>query len=395
MRVDKKSPRCWYYFSRTLFNIVIGTILLSFRPKKKSKKLRIILFGHRLNGNIKALLDYVKREKLNDVEVSFIAIDKRYYKLLKNEDKKLKVLSSQHLLDVLYLLQSDVIVSTHGPSIFLLIRKLGLKKPKFVEVSHGIGYKGFVPKDWKYYHFYDKIFASSRYHKRFYVERWGFKDSQVVPTGWGRVDYYFNNTLDKNQLLTKYNISDKYKSIVLIAPSHKLDDKNRKIFPFGITAEDFFVLMEKIGKEKNTLFIFRIHINTEFDIKKQYDHIRFLPHKDYPLTYELLYITDILIDDWSSISNDYITLNRPIIFLDVKAPFKNGFTLTPSERVGYLVNNIEDMEKTLKHCIDHPKEFSAKFKDKRKKFLKKIYDDSLDGKSAARYLEVIRAMVKK
>ncbi|MBW2981146.1 CDP-glycerol glycerophosphotransferase family protein [Candidatus Woesearchaeota archaeon] len=395
MKFNKKSPRCWYYFLRTAINIIIGMIFLLFLQQPKSRNLRIVLFGHRLNGNTKALLDYIRGKKINDVEVSFMAVDRRYYKKLKKEDKELRVLSSENLNDIIYLLSSDAIVSTHGPSVFFLIRKLGKRKPKFVEVSHGLGHKGYVKEGWKLYHFYDKILTSSHYYKRFYVERWGFRDSQVVPAGWGRLDYFFNRTLDRSQILKKYHISNKYKRIVLIAPTWKMENEGRRIFPFGETAEEFFALLEKIGREKNTLFIFRTHINTPADVKKRYGHIRFLPHKDYPLTYEILYITDILVYDWSSISVDYIALNRPIICLNVKAPFKHGFTLPLSDRIGYLVNNTQELEKTIQHCIDYPKEFSVKFKERRKKFLSKLYDNNLDGKSAARYLEVIRASVRK
>ena len=37
------------------------------------------------------------------------------------------------------------------------------------------------------------------------------------------------------------------------------------------------------------------------------------PVDEFPLTYELLFISDVLLTDWSSIYADYLVLKRPII----------------------------------------------------------------------------------
>ena len=39
---------------------------------------------------------------------------------------------------------------------------------------------------------------------------------------------------------------------------------------------------------------------------------------------DFLKISNILITDWSSIALDYIVLDRPVFFLDVPNPFKDG-----------------------------------------------------------------------
>lgn len=392
MRFDKKNPIVWMYFLTTAFNIVIGSVIIKLFPKK-SKKIRIVLFGHKLDGNIRAFLDYIKRNKIKNVEISYITIDYKYYKELRKTEPNVKILCSEKLTDIIWLLNSSVIISTHGPSIFLLIKKLQMQYPKFVDVFHSVPYKGLILKDFKNHQFCDKIFASSGYIKKFYINKWGLKEKQVIPVGYAKVDYYFNNTLNRRALLKKYYINKDYKKIILIAPTWKQDNKNRKIFPFVKTPEEFLNVLENIGMTKKVLFIFRTHINSKYVPKKQYSHIKFYSQEEFPLTYELLYISDILISDWTSTSFEFLTLNRPMIFLNVPAPYKWGFTLGPEDRVGYIVNNIKELNKTIINCINHPEEFSKKFKKQRKIVLKKAYDNFLDGKSAERYFDEIKKLL--
>jgi len=393
MRFDAKNPQIWYYFIRSFLNIVVGHFLIKLLGiKKKGKKLQIVLLSHRLNGNIKALLDYINRDKPMDVDISYIAIDYNYAKKLARDYSKVRVLSTVRLKDTMRVLNSDVIVTTHGPSILYYIRKFQKKRPKFVDVWHGVSYKGLIPEDFKMYHMYDRICAPSLYFRDFYVNKWGFKDSQVRVTGWGRVDYYFNNSLDKKELLKKYNLNKGYKSIILYTPTHMSDDKNRKLFPFGIEASDFLDQMNAIGKKKNALFIFRTHVNDIFRHTQKYKNVVFLPQEKMPRTYELLYIADILVVDWSSIVNDFLTLNRPTIHLNVKEPYQHGFTFEPKDRVGYIVNNMNELSSQIEYCIDKPDEFKTKFKKHRDEVLKLAYDKNLDGNSAKRYLEEIRKL---
>ncbi len=393
MKFDKKNPIVWIYFLITAINIVVGAFIVKFFSKK-SKKLRIVLFGHKLDGNIKALLDYIKRDKIRGVEISYLAIDYKYYKELKRSKLDIRPLCGEKLTDIVWLLNSNVIVTTHGPSILLLIKKLYMRYPKFIDVFHTVPYKGHTAEDFKDYHFCDRIFASSGYIKGFYVNKWGFKENRVIPTGYARVDYFFDNTINRKSLLKKYHSGKDYKKIILIAPTWKQQDENRNVFPFVKDPEEFLKMLEDIGKKKEVLFIFRAHINSEYVPKKKYNYVRFYSQEKFPLTHELLYISNVLISDWTSTSIDFLTLNRPMIFLNVPAPFKNGFTLQPKDRVGYVVNNIKELNKAIIRCVDNPQEFSKKFKEQRKRVLKKAFDGFLDGKSAERYLDEIKKLAK-
>ena len=103
-----------------------------------------------------------------------------------------------------------------------------------------------------------------------------------------------------------------------------------------------------------------------------------LSPKKYVNVQDILYITDILITDWSSIANDFIILDRPIIFLDVDFPVKE-FKLTPEDRVGYIVQSKRQFFEKLKEAIDRPNLFGKK----RKALIKKLYKH-LNGNSSRR-----------
>lgn len=100
-------------------------------------------------------------------------------------------------------------------------------------------------------------------------------------------------------------------------------------------------------------------------------------------TQPLLYISDVLITDWSSIANDFILLNRPIIFLETQFPAKK-FVLKPEDRAGQIVKNKKEFFEALYKSIMQP----DLHKEKREKTLKKLYK-YVDGFSAKRCSEEI------
>ena len=102
----------------------------------------------------------------------------------------------------------------------------------------------------------------------------------------------------------------------------------------------------------------------------------------------VLYITDVLITDWSSIANDFILLDRPIVFMDTELPVRE-LVLKPEERAGYIVGSKEGFFEKIKKSLDNP----DLFEKKRKTVMKKLYKH-LDGDSAKRCGEEIMRLLK-
>ncbi len=158
--------------------------------------------------------------------------------------------------------------------------------------------------------------------------------------------------------------------------------------------EEFFDALEDVGKRNNATMIFRTHLNTGDAINvERYEHVRIMPSSQYPVAEEFLYISDILITDWSSIAIDYLALKRPTLFLDVPAPFSKGFTLGPEHRFGEIVDSMTKLTMSIEKYIKGPEAFLEKYEDKMKNTINAAYGSTLDGKARDRYLFNLKKML--
>lgn len=247
-------------------------------------------------------------------------------------------------------------------------------------------HKGWAADDFKEQNQYDAVWVSSPEIKRLYEKMYKFPTHIVTSPGYSRIDNLVNQSYDRTHLLDKYNIQG-YEKYILIAPTWKQDDSGRSIFPYGASAKELFDIMQKVGEENNGLVIFRAHLNAGDSVKQpNYKNVRVMPHTEYPVTEEFLWIADVLVSDWSSIVFDYLPLNRPTIFFDVPPPFKHGFTLGPEYRFGHVAKSLEDFSQTLDRYIKQPGSYNTENRKKIDKTMKICYGDTADGKAAERYL---------
>jgi len=150
---------------------------------------------------------------------------------------------------------------------------------------------------------------------------------------------------------------------------------------------EFFDALENLGKRNNATIIFRVHLNTGDTINiDQYDYVKVMPYSKYPVAEEFLFISDILVTDWSSIATDYLPLKRPTIFLDVPAPFSKGFTLGPEHRFGEVVGSMEELTTSVEKYMDAPEAFLEKYSDSIEQTIEAAYGDTLDGQARERYI---------
>jgi CDP-glycerol glycerophosphotransferase len=180
---------------------------------------------------------------------------------------------------------------------------------------------------------------------------------------------------------------------VLIAPTWNHGDSGRSLFPFGLEAAEFLSRLDEWARAANWTVIFRSHLNAPAVTPGSFPNIRFMPLKEYPLTYELLAVSDVLVTDWSSIATDYLVSGRPTIFLDVPPPFPPAH-LTADDRVGYRVSDWDGFVEALTVASQRPGEYAESFADDRQRVLDKAFGPTLDGHSADRYLEALIKIVK-
>jgi CDP-glycerol glycerophosphotransferase (TagB/SpsB family) len=384
MKIDKKNYRHWLILGCSLVSVILISIIRPFIKKKSSSKI-IIFYGHTLNGNLKAFYDYLKNQK--DHEPYFLSMDKNYLmRLAQNGEDKHRLLNLLHVKNLLVVAKSSAILTSHGLHFMSVLKKTtGIK---FLDVWHGIPYKGFVADDFKHLHDYDQSWVSSEMLKDMYVNKFGFNSQSVKVTGYGRVDQLVDGSLsDRQKLISKYKlpICDKY---VLIAPTWKQDESGRNILPFDTPEKEFFTKIDAVAKKHNAEIIFRTHLNSQEEISMDgLDNTQFMPYSKYELAEEFLALADVLISDWSSISFDYLALDRPAIFLDIEPPFKHGLSFGKEYRFGDVVGDFDALVKSLAMNLENPAAYLARNKSKIAKTKKAAYDDTLDGKSCQRYLK--------
>lgn len=170
-------------------------------------------------------------------------------------------------------------------------------------------------------------------------------DERVVRTlGYARNDYFYNDNTDVLNEWEKRNHWSEFNSVLLWMPTFrksKNEDLSENYYqgdtglPILENRSDLIELNE-ILKGNNALMVFKVHhLQSDYDaFKKQYSNIRILKDDDIiscnAQLYQIVTLADALITDYSSISNDYLLLNRPMIFtLDDYEDYRNsrGFSV--------------------------------------------------------------------
>jgi len=357
--------------------------------KAKRAKKRIILYGHKLHGNLNSLY------MLNDIyqadkhEYYYVTLDPGYYKKISNKKNVLFALNPFHTFK---LVLSDCIISDHGLHTLLILLKL--TNIKFIDVWHGIPFKGFTPEDFKLQHQYNEIWVSSKLLKEMYITKFGFSEDQIYVTGYGRTDLLLHYKNNKYNHKIELNIPVN-KKIILFAPTWKQDDKKRSEIPFGLKPEDFLMKLQEFAKRCNAYLIIRFHLNTSLEHSLGSEHSTYLPLSSFPNSEKITGISDILITDWSSIAFDMMALEKPIVFLDSSPPFKNGFSLPPDFRAGDVVKSYEELEKSLTELCLSEDDYILRHRASYDRVRNLVYDDTVDGRSTERYMKRLDEILEK
>jgi CDP-glycerol glycerophosphotransferase len=261
---------------------------------------------------------------------------------------------------------------------------------KFVDVWHGIPFKGFTPSDFKLQHRYDEVWVSSPLLKDLYVERFGFFPEKVLSLGYARTDKLFQRPTPPSTFRAWAKIP-KDKTLVLYAPTWRQDDAGRELFPFGASQAEFTAALVGTCKAVGARLVIRAHLNASITSGGAAD-ILYCSQKDYPDTEDLLLATDILICDWSSIAFDFLALERPTLFLNVPAPFKHGFSLGPEYRFGCVIQNLKELKVKLNEYLLAPSTYEESYASRQQDTVAALYGEFTDGQSAQRQLRRLEAI---
>lgn len=230
--------------------------------------------------------------------------------------------------------------------------------------------------------------------------------AKFLKLGMPRLDYFENDNSEiRNRIDEKYGLS-RYKRVFLWMPTFR-ESNHREIseeylktethLPIVETEKDLYQL-NLFLQERNLLVVLKIHpLQRHLPIfQKKYSNILFLRdenlHEINVQLYQFIALTDALITDYSSISTDYILLNRPMIFtLDDYEEYKESRgDFLPTNAIDYWVGIHVYNQKELCSAIEEVEKGEDYYKSKREQLLPIFYEGTMynAAKNILKYFEI-------
>ena len=285
---------------------------------------------------------FTKRCKLNEKRVLFLSDSRDHisgnfeyiYNYLKenNPDYELKThlkksLKTKRKFKEKILLLKDIASSKYilVDDFYPLIYPLKIRKnAKLIQVWHAmgafktVGYsrnkskEGYKSSSLTHKNYTDTIVSSENIRKN-YAEAFGIDIEKVHPYGVPRTDIFYSDKYKRDirkQLYQKYP-QFKNKKVILFAPTFR--GKGQKTAYYDYSLIDFNLIKKKFSKDY--VFLVKMHpfIKKLPDIDFENDDFYYNLSSEREIN-DLLFITDILITDYSSVIFEYSFFKKPVIF---------------------------------------------------------------------------------
>jgi len=225
---------------------------------------------------------------------------------------------------------------------------------------------------------YTKAIVSSKNVAKHYAEGFGIKEEKVIATGIPRTDVFFDQEYQRNvieELYSKYPFL-REKKVIIFAPTFRGDGQQSAFYPQEYL--DLKKLYDSLHDEY--VFLFKMHpfVKEYWQIPTEFNDF-FYDFSDYREINDLLFISDLLITDYSSVCFEYALLNKPMIFyspdvleyIESRDFYYNYDSFVP----GPLVRTQDELIKTIK---------SKQFKMSKNQTFVEYFFDYTDGKSSKR-----------
>lgn len=385
MKIDKRRPSHWLILCLFGIQVVVARCLRPFVHSRRQPD--VVLYGHKLCGNLLALYRYVQAQDDPSFVFTFLTMDRAYCKVLRAQGVRCTLATSPRC--ALLLARASAVISDHG--LHVLRCMIGCRDLRFFDVWHGIPFKGFDADDFRLQHRYDEIWVASPLMKKLYVERYGFDERKVRITGYARTDRLVRQDEDIAAIKRDLGLDDPdVGKIVLFAPTWKQDASQRSIYPFGTDEQAFLEALSGLAKRTHSTIVMRTHLNSETEVTEAWERIVQRPFADYPDTEALLLASDILVCDWSSIAFDWLLLNRPTFFLDVSAPFAKGLSLGKECRYGEVVAELDALTHAVAWALADTQGYRQRHGDQQQAVKECVYGGLVHGGAAERCVALLR-----
>ena len=308
-------------------------------------------------------------------------IDKKYKVIVYCHDNFKKRSVFYYLKELFMISKSDVIlIENYTP----ILNFLNLKA-KVIQLWHaGVGFKavGYArfgkkgsPHPYLSSHRKnDFVIVDSERLIDVYAEVFGVSKSKIKPYGMPRLDNYLNKQRIDNVLerLYEYNHLLKNKKVILFAPTYRGSNQKEAYYNFDMLNIDEIY---KFCLKNNFVFLIKMHpfVKNKINIKKEY-HEYIFDYSDLDIN-DIIYVSDILITDYSSCVYEFSMFDRPIIFYrydkylyeyerplhELKGLYSNTYEVLDFDNLLMCLNNLKDIDVNLrfKNCLCHGKDDSV------------------------------------
>ena len=230
---------------------------------------------------------------------------------------------------------------------------------------------------------YDYAIVSSKEIEKHYAEGFGLSDECVVATGIPRTDIFMQEEYGLNVRKAFYEKHPELrdKKILLFAPTFRGNGQMSAFYP--LEAFNPEKVYESLGEEYAIIIKLHPFCKERFEIDEKYkDFIIDLSEEDE--LNDLLFVTDLLVTDYSSVVFEASLLNIPMLFYayDLYEYISSRDFYYDFE--GFVPGKIVFSENELINSIKE-----KDFEEEKVDGFKNKFFDSLDGKSSQRVADLI------
>ena len=236
---------------------------------------------------------------------------------------------------------------------------------------------------------YDRALVSSESIVKYYAEGFGISDDKVLPTGIPRTDVFADKEYGEK---IRENFFSRYpdfkgKKIILFAPTFRGAGQKSAFYPLSVFSPEKF--MDELGDDYRMIIKLHPFCTERFEINEKAPG-RIIDLSEEDELNDLLFVTDLLITDYSSAVFEASLLNIPMVFyaydLYQYISERDFYCDYESFVPGRIVFTQDEMEKAIKSGELGQEKIPA-FRDK--------FFTSLDGKSSERVAkEILKALGK-
>lgn len=273
-----------------------------------------------------------------------------------------------------------------------------------IYMSHGTAFKDGKNEDPNANKYFDKVVTLGKMSTDIICHFWKCEKTKAIELGETREDYYYSDLGSTNKKLNKFYQLDEFRTKILWMPTFRQSDNprisenylnNETGLPIFNKNNDLYMLNSFLENNNACLLLKVHHLQAKLPVfNEKFSNIKIILDTDLERfgvkLYKFIAISDALITDYSSISVDYLPLNKPIIYtLDDFDEYKASRGIYPDNARDYMpgdhVYNIEEFNEAIQNVIDG----NDRYSDARSK-VKNLFYSYEPGKASERLLNYLK-----